>query len=139
MIDYFFHFSSEAVAIADASGTIYHRPADVPNNIPAMWNPDRVTPGLQIWRNSLDTSGGLDSFGNNIVVHHYLTGWYGCVSLDHQDATLLAHAGLQLAIDRDLSAAGQVAIIKSNVGVALQDLRFSPVFAGSNYPFGALI
>jgi len=34
--------------------------------------------------------------------------------------------------------AGQPSIIKSNVGALLEDLRSSPVFAGSNYPFGSL-
>ena len=92
------------------------------------------------------TGGGLVGATINLVtaaaptgVHNYLTGWYGCVSLDHQDSTLINHAHMVLAIDRDKSAAGQAAIIKSNLGALLNDYRFSPVFAGSNYPFGNLI
>lgn len=121
MIDYFFKFATEAVAIADAAGSIYYSVGD------SQWNLYRVIPGLQIWRNSLDVAG----------VHTFLTGWYGVISLDSINNTLVNHAGLQLAIDREKSKAGQVAIIRSNLtNAVLQDLRFQPVFAGSNYPFG---
>lgn len=125
MIDYFFKFSTEAVAIADASGTLYYAGAS--------WDLNCVAPNLQVWRVSQDVSDGQGGF-----IHTYLTGWYGCVSLDHTDSTLVNHPSLQIAIDRTKAALGQVAILKSNLGAVLQDIRFSPVFAGSNYPFGNL-
>lgn len=131
MIDYFFKFNTEAAAIADAAGSQFY-------NANTGWNSDRVAPGLLVWRASQDVN-GTDAQGNPTVTHTPLAGWFGCISLDHVNNTLLNHANLQLAIDRDLSAAGQVAILKSNLTTAvLQDIRFSPLFAGSNYPFGNL-
>jgi hypothetical protein len=135
MIDYFFKFSTEAAAIADASGTIYYQAAA--NGNPASWNLWRVIPNLQVWRASQDVA-GLDAQGNPIVTHTFLPGWYGCISIMQQVPALLNHAALQIALDRDLAAAGQVAILKNNLGAILQDIRFSPVFCGSNYPFGNL-
>lgn len=132
MIDYFFKFLTEAAAIADAAGSIYYTST-------AKWNADRVVPDLQIWRNSQDVAGPLVN-GVPTIVHTLLTGWFGVVSLDHIDATLLNHAALQVALDRDKAAAGLPAILKSNVTTAmLNDLRFQPVFAGASYPFGAII
>lgn len=94
------------------------------------------------------TGGGLTGASVNlqtqqIVTHTYLTGWYGCISLPgsypNGVPALINHPNLAVAIDRDLSAAGQVAILKNNLSQSLlQDIRFSPLFAGSNYPFGNL-
>jgi hypothetical protein len=134
-IDYFFSFPTEAAAIASAAGTTYYIPAANGNS--ASWNLYRVAPGLQVWRPSQDVQ-GTDGQGNPIVTHTFLPGWYGCISLNHIDPTLVNHPNLKLAIDRDLAAAGQPAIIKNNLGVLLNDIMFSPVFAGSNYPFGNL-
>lgn len=91
------------------------------------------------------TGGGLVGASVNlqtqqIVTHTYLTGWYGCISLPPAGVpALINHPNLAVAIDRDLSAAGQVAILKNNLSnTLLQDIRFSPLLAGSNYPFGNL-
>ena len=77
-----------------------------------------------------------------VITHTFLTGWFGCISKQQPpDPTLLGVSQLQLAINRELSAAGQPAIILSNITPSslLQDLRFQPLFLGSNYPFGNLI
>lgn len=141
MIDYFFQFANEAAAIANASGSIYYTVASSSSSsgFPRAggWNQDRVVPGLQIWRASQDVA-NPSSLGGGFT-HTMLPGWYGCISIPSVDNTLVNHANLQIAIDRDLSAAGGTAILRSNVSSGvLQDLRFQPVFAGSNYPFGNL-
>jgi hypothetical protein len=60
------------------------------------------------------------------------------ISLDHVVPALLNHAAVQLVVDRDMMNARQPgAVLKSTVGnVVLQDLRFGPVFAGMNPPWG---
>jgi hypothetical protein len=75
-----------------------------------------------------------------IVTHTFLTGWFGAISKQQPpDATLLGVTQLLLAINRELSAAGQPAIIQNNVGPTINTYRFQPLFLGSNYPFGNLI
>jgi hypothetical protein len=71
-------------------------------------------------------------------VHHPLAGYFVMISLDHVVPALLNHAAVQLVVDRDMMNARQPgAVLKSTVGnVVLQDLRFSPVFAGMNPPWG---
>ena len=209
MIDYFFQFASQAAAIATAAGTEYY------NTAAGAWNPDTVSPNLQVWQHSQDVttyqviggsivnggSGGTNGAVNltavggtgtaaqatgviaggalasltlitnpgsysvppsnpvtvsgggligatvnlqtgAVITHTFLTGWFGCISKQQPpDPTLLGVSQLQLAINRELSAAGQPAIILSNITPSslLQDLRFQPLFLGSNYPFGNLI
>jgi len=135
MIDYFFQFSNEAAAISDASGTLYYKSAIA--GAPAHWNYDNVIPGIQVWRPSQDT---VDGNGN--VTHTFLTGWYGVISLNHVDNTLLNHAKLQVAIDRDKANAGVAGmVLKNNLtpSTLINDLMFSPVFDGANYPWGNFV
>lgn len=144
MIDYFFKFTNEAAAIADASGTIYYTPPQTFNGVttPGSWNADRVAPGIQVWRASQDVAGSVIGPGGvsvPTVTHTFLAGWFGIISIPIVKAALMNHSALQIAMNRELAAAGQAAILKNNLGALLQDLRFSPVFAGSNYPFGNLI
>ncbi len=142
MIDFFFKFTDEATAISDAAGTVYYTAtATVNGNLrPGSWNPDRVAPGITVWRASQDTI-GTTSIGTTIVttiIHTPLAGWYGIISVPQVLPGLVNHSALQIGIDRDLAAAGATAIIKCNVTAVLQDLRFAPVFMGSAYPFGNL-
>lgn len=130
-IDYFFKWADEATAIADASGTIYYTPGSTVRGVAvsASWHPHRVIPNVKVWLASQDVGG----------VHTFLTGWFAIVSLEQILPSLINHAALQLALDRDAINAGRAGILKNNVGVNLQDIRFAPVFAGARYPFGALI
>ncbi len=130
MIDYFFKFTDEASAIADASGTIYYSAGFTLRSVvyPGTWNPYRTIPNLQVWRTSQDIGG----------VHSFLPGWFGMIMVPQTIPALTNHSALQLAIDREAISAGQPGILKCNVTAILQDLRFQPVPMGSQYPFGAL-
>jgi hypothetical protein len=132
MIDYFLKFASEAAAKTALSSRLG---TDEQGNL--VWPRSYCFPGLQFWLASQDVA-GTDSDGNPILTHTYLPGYFIMVSLPNVLAALRDSAPVQIVIDRDLAASrSQGAVIKSNVSVAiLQDLRFSPVPAGSDYPFG---
>lgn len=121
-IDVILHFSSIAAAKGDS---VIQQHYDA---IEDAFAGDRVIPNLQVWRNSQDVNG----------VHTFLSGWFLLVSVDHPVPVLRDHPAVQVAIDRNLANARQPgAILKSNISAALlQDIRFQPVFAGSDYPWG---
>ncbi len=130
MYDYFFKFTDEAAAIADASGTIYYSPGFTLRSVvyPGAWNTWRVVPGIKVWRASQDIGG----------VHTFLPGWFGMIMVPQIIPALINHSALQLALDRDAISIGQPGILKCNITAILQDLRFQPVPLGSSYPFGNL-
>lgn len=120
MIDYILKFADEATAkTALASRLIVNE-----------WPLDHCIPDVKVWRASQDVGG----------VHTFLTGFFIIVSLGGIMPALRDLAVVQVVIDRDLAKARQAgAVIKSNVSNAiLQDLRFAPVFAGSDFPYGAM-
>lgn len=133
-IDVVLKFASLAAAKADPV-VQQHRDA-----IADLFAGDRVIPNLKVWRASQDVA-GADAEGNPTVTHNYLAGWYMLVSLESGRVpnALRDHAAVQVAINRDKASARQVgAIIRSTVGaVVLQDIRFEPVFSGSDPPWGA--
>lgn len=99
---------------------------------------DRVIPGLQVWRASQDVI-GTDAQGFPMVTHTFLTGWFVLVSVNRPIPSGLAnHPALQVGIDVDLANSRTPGmILKNNIGGAiLQDIRFSPVFAGRDFPWG---
>lgn len=118
-IDYFLRFANENAALT-AFQNFTNR---------TEWPLDYCLPGIQIWQSSLDNADGS---------HNYVSGFIVMCSFKRVIPALVNLAQVQIVIDRDLArqrAAG--AVIKSNVSNAvLQDLRFSPVVAGSDYPFG---
>jgi hypothetical protein len=95
----------------------------------SAWFQDHVIPDIKVWRASQDNPDGT---------HNYLAGYFVLVSLPRLVVALRDDAAVQVVINRDLANAGMAgAIVRSTVGaVVLQDLRFEPVFAGSNYPWG---
>lgn len=95
---------------------------------------DRVIPDIKVWRASQDTINGDGS-----VTHNYLAGYFVLISLPRLVVALRDDAAVQVVINRDLANQGLPgAIVRSAVGAAvLQDIRFEPVFAGSNYPWGS--
>lgn len=133
-IDVILRFASLAAAKADPV-VQQHRDA-----LADLFADDRVIPNLKVWRASQDTT-GTDPEGNPTVTHNYLAGWYMLVSLESGRIpnALRDHAAVQVAINRDKANNRQTgAVIRSTVGAAvLQDLRFEPVFAGSDLPFGS--
>lgn len=125
MIDVVLKFTSLAAAKADP---VVQQHYDAIEDLFAL---DRVIPNVKVWRASQDVGG----------VHTYLSGWYALISLESGRIpnSLRDHEAVQVVIDRDKANARQPgAIIRSTVGAAvLQDIRFQPVFAGSDYPWGA--
>jgi len=124
-IDVVLKFASRAAARSDP---IVSQHYDVMQDLFAQ---DRVIPDLKVWRMSQDVNGA----------HTMLPGWFLLVSLQSgrvPDA-LRDHPAVQIVINRDKANARQAgAIIRSTVSAALlQDLRFEPMFAGSDYPWGA--
>lgn len=95
---------------------------------------DRVE-SIQVWRASQDTTDGQ---GN--VVHNYLAGFFVLVSASRLILSLRDDPNLQIVVNRDLcNERRSGCVVKSNINVAiLQDIRFSPVFMGSDIPFGGL-
>jgi len=122
VIDYFFKWTNEAAAKADALML-----ADYLNTDPQalkQWARDKVLPNVQAWRPSQDVGG----------VHTFLTGWFAIVSLNSQASVLLNASALQFALDRD----GPPYVIKNNIGGVITDVAVSPIFAGSHYPIGGI-
>jgi hypothetical protein len=60
--------------------------------------------------------------------------------LDNPPAALKNLAAVQVVLDRDKCNTRQTGcVVKSNVtNTVLQDIRMSPIFAGSDFPFGGM-
>jgi len=125
--DYFLQFASEAAALTALQSVTGS----------SIWPQDYAFPGLQFWRASQDST-GVDSSSNPITTHNYLAGFFVMLSLQSARPALLNSSAVQIVLDRDKANARQAgAVLKSNVsGVVLQDLRFQPVPAGADYPYG---
>ncbi len=118
MIDYFFKWTDEASAKADALilAQKYY------NQVGTAWSQDLVLPNVKAWRPSQDVGG----------VHTYLTGWFAIVAWPTQVSVLLNASALAFALDRN----GPPYIIKNNIGAIINDVGCAPIFAGSHYPIG---
>ena len=131
-IDVVLKFADRPTAIADATAVL-DTYVDADGDGLRHFLPNHVIENVKVWRASQDVGG----------VHTYLAGWFCLISLPSEQAAKLAplqnHPAVTVVINRDKANAGQVgAIIRSTVSNAiLQDLRMSPVFAGSDYPWGA--
>ena len=137
MLDCFLHFASLAAALADAQ-VLAHTQLD--DQSVRQFMADHVVGQVQVWRNSQDVA-GTDAQGNPMVTHTFLPGKYFTVSGENLDPALINNAAVQVCVNRDKAAARVSGmIVKSNLSLPLlQDLRFSPVWAGSDYPFGAWV
>lgn len=120
MIDYFYRYTSEADALADAFSVAQKF------QVNGFWLRDHVLPNVQVWRPSQDVT------SSGVVTHTYLSGWYAIVSIDSQVPALLNSAALAFALNRD----GPPYVIKNNIGAIVSDVACSPIFAGSHYPVG---
>jgi hypothetical protein len=136
MIDYFLKYADEATAktalaqflITDRDGV-------------AQWPTDLCIPDVKIWRASQDVTTNVTGLGGEtmpVVTHAYLPGFFILVSLDRIRPALVNLPAVQAVLDREKAVARQAgAVIKSNLSNAvLQDIRISPVFAGSDIPYG---
>jgi hypothetical protein len=122
MIDYFVKYASLAAAKADPLVQAHM------DQLQTIFDESRVLINPVVWRASQDVNG----------VHTPLTGFYLVISLPNLVPALRDAASVQVVIDREKANARQPgAVIKSNLTTAvLQDIRFEPVFAGCDYPFG---
>lgn len=116
-------FASLAAAKADPVVQQYY------DAIMDRYRDDLVIPNLQVWRVSQDVGD----------VHTYDTGFCVLISAPRVIAAVRDHSALRFAVDRDKANARQAgAVLRLTVSNAvLQDTRFSPVFAGCDYPWGA--
>lgn len=131
MIDYFLKFTSRTAAKNDADVREHF------DTLEDLFSGGYVLPDVKFWRQSQDVA-GTDAEGNPTATHTYLTGWFLCVSLPRVVQRLVDHSAVQLVLDREkANARDKSAIIKSNVSLAvLKDLRWEPVPAGADYPWG---
>ncbi len=131
-IDVVLKFADVATAKADAV-VLSHYDA-----VQDAFAGDRVIPNVKVWRTSQDVA-GTDAQGNPTVTHTYLPGFFVLISLPRVVPELRDHAAVQVVIDRDKANARQAGMIlrKTVTNAVMQDLRWSPVFAGSDYPWGA--
>jgi len=116
VIDYFFKWTDEAAAKADAFAIAQRF------NVNGQWLQDHVLPNVQAWRPSQDVGG----------VHTFLIGWFAVVATNQPVPILTNAAALAFALDRD----GPPYVIKNNIGAVITDVAVSPIFAGSHYPIG---
>lgn len=130
MIDAILRFTDFNTAKADVIAQGYM------DQLHALFKADQVIPDLKVWRASQDVI-GTDGDGQPTVTHTYLSGWFCLVSVVTIPNNLKNLSAIQFAYNRDLANARQPCILKSNVSVPLlADLRFSPVFMGSDLPWG---
>lgn len=136
-IDAIFHFASVAAARADPIVQQYMSRGD---DGQLQFRGDLTVANVRVWRPSADVA-GTDSDGNPTVTHTYLTGFFVFVSADHVVPALRDHPALQVAVDRDKMNARQAGmVLKNNVTAPiLQDMRFEPILAGMDPPWGAWI
>lgn len=92
---------------------------------------------VNVWRHSQDVI-GTDVEGNQTRIHNYFNGATFIISLPFLIRELRDHPALQVVLNLNKCEAKIVGcVVKSNISnVILQDLRFSPVFAGMNLPWG---
>lgn len=103
----------------------------------ATFSPDLVIPNIHAWKASQDVP-SIDADGTPIVTHTYLPDFYVLVSLPQAVPDLRDDTATTLAIDRDKMNARQSGMtIKTTLArPELQDIRFEPVFAGMDPPWG---
>lgn len=124
MIDYFFRWTDEAAARADAISLAQHFGFN--SSAGWFWFKDHVLPNVQVWRPSQDIT------SSDIVTHTYLSGWSAIISLNNQVSVLLNSSQLAFALNRD----GPPYVIQNNIGAIISDIAVSPIFCGSHYPIG---
>jgi hypothetical protein len=127
MIDYLFAFASEVAAQADPVIGAYYIPAS-PDG-PGQWRGDICIPNVQVI--VIATGLPLDSQ------------WRLIIALPQRVSALDNHPDVVLIADRDAANAGaapsQFVLYSVVPASAWPTLQISPVFAGSNYPFGTSV
>lgn len=126
MIDYLFVHPSEADAAA--------APLLAPYRAGDEWDLSRAIPGVAVYRiTGMETVTPPDMEPFEREVREPLIGWFMILALDERDEALDASPACVLIADRDSG------VILHTITTAedLATLGIEPVFAGSDYPFGA--
>jgi hypothetical protein len=133
--DAMFKFASLAAAKADPVVQQYMAMDDAQV---AQFRLDLIIPDVKIWRASQDVA-GTDADGNPTVTHTFLPGYFIFVSASQIIPALRDHPALQVAVDRDKMNARQAGmVVRNNItNTVLQDVKFEPVYAGMDPPWGA--
>ncbi len=134
-IDYFCRWASKDEAKQDALRLRQYFGVDASGGTAADgsaivrdWYMHQFLPDVKAWRPSQDIGAPPN------VVHTYLTGWFGILSLDHIENVIINDNSLAFALNRD----GPPYVIKNTIGAVINDLAVSPIFAGSHYPLGGI-
>ncbi len=129
MIDYFAKWNTVQEAKQDAYRLRQYFGTDGGTMV-NDWFLYQFLPNVKVWRPSQDVITGTPP----VVVHTYLTGWFGILSLDHIENVIINDNSLAFALNRD----GPPYVIKNNIGAVINDVAVSPIFAGSHYPLGGI-
>lgn len=129
-IDYFCRWSDEQSAKQDAMRLRQYFGTDG-GTIVKDWYLHQFLPNVKVWRPSQDT---FDNSSPPQVIHNYLAGWFGILSLDHIEDVIINDNSLAFALDRN----GPPYVIKNNIGNIITDIAVSPIFLGSHYPLGGI-
>ena len=131
-IYYFFQFTTAAQAQVDTTIAAQYVAGQ-------GWNQSVMFTGIQVWKPAQDvTVANPSPPPATLTTHTYLNGYYILGSLPSPIvAAALTDPQIVVIIDRTTNA-----IIKDNLDTGssrtnINALQFSPVPAGSNYPFGA--
>ena len=128
-IDYFFKFSSETQAETDIALAQHY----VTSQGVSQWDQSIIFANISVWRPAQDTT---DANGN--VTHTYLPGYYIMASLSAPVVPAAFNDNkIVVILDRDTNAVLKDNLDTSAPYTALNALAFSPVPAGTSYPFGA--
>ena len=137
MIDYFCKWNDEqeakhdAVRLRNYFGTTTGGSPDAITD----WLLNQFLPNVKVWRPSQDT---FDGNSPPNVIHQYLAGWFGILSLTTIEPVILNDSSLAFALNRDYTPglSPPNLIVRNNIGAIIQDVAVSPIFAGSDYPMG---
>ena len=125
-IDYFFKFTSAAQAETDIALAQHYVTSQ-------GWDQSIIFANISVWRPAQDTT---DANGN--VTHTYLPGYYIMASLPAPVVPAAFNDNkIVVIINRDTNAVLKDNLDTSAPYTALNALAFSPVPAGTSYPFGA--
>ena len=129
MIDYLLRFASETQAM-DALPVF--APDFSPE--PRSWDTSCCLPNVRCFRDlGTETIADPDMGEITMPLREYLPGWYVIVALDTRDDGAFPADAVVLIADRDAGTILHTITTQAD----LATLRLEPVFAGSDYPFGA--
>lgn len=130
MYDYLLRFPSRPDAVRDSA-----MQRDALADLFAM---DHVVSDVRTWQANKDRQDGRDELGEVLVRHDYDQGYALLVSLPDLVPELRYHPATILVVERErANARAANAVIMTTLPPGhLRQLRFEPVPAGADYPWG---